>query len=227
MRGTSKLVGGGLFALACAACGGRLGSTSSDGAGAPDASAGVVPSNDSGAETIGIDASSPTGVVQGTDASQLGPDASTPPELDASLPVFEAGPPPMIDASTPYSWLKEAMVGDWIGTRTDPWDPPATVTVHFDPTEWYSAHCVDPSCVGGVWHRGTDDDLPQKTYHLFDLHADGTGEAYIVIAWTSTDTQQGILDEIAVDPTATMMTFNFWFPSVGQYGPVQFTLVRQ
>ena len=108
-----------------------------------------------------------------------------------------------------------------------PWDPPAKVTLHFDATGSYSAHCVDPSCVGGVWHEGVDADLPEKTYHLFDWHADGTGEAYIVIAFSATDTNQDVMDEITIDPTATRMTFNFWYPSVGGYGPVQFVLVRQ
>jgi len=38
--------------------------------------------------------------------------------------AYDAGQP---DGAMGYAWLKQAMIGDWTGERTDPWGPPATV----------------------------------------------------------------------------------------------------
>jgi len=159
----------------------------------------------------------------GTDASSGGTDARPPPTVDASVDAAGAS----IDAATPFGWMKQAMVGTWTGTRTDPWDPPATVTITLDASGSYSAHCVgsDPNC--SVWHYGTDADLPNKTYQLFDLHTDGTGEAYIEIAFSATEVDQGTLDNIAIDPNATMMNLDFYPTWSGRIGPVHLALVRQ
>jgi hypothetical protein len=120
-----------------------------------------------------------------------------------------------------------AIIGDWIGTRTDPWDPSATVLIHFDASGSYTAHCAgsDPSC--SVWHYGTDADLPNKTYALYDLHANGTSVASIQIAFSSTEAMRGTLDGISLDSSATSMSFDFYPSWLGMLGPVHFALKRQ
>ena len=124
--------------------------------------------------------------------------------------------------------MKQGMVGDWIGTRTDPWDPPATVTVDFTASGTYSAHCEgdDPSCQ--VWHYGTDADAPEKTYDLYNLAADGTGIARIWIYFSDVDTTcQGTLSSITLNAASTSLSFDFEPTWIGTIGPVHFALTRQ
>lgn len=214
-------------------CGGRYDSTPGGDAGGAGPVESGAPLADATAPT---DVTAPPPIEASIDGELIPPsdeggdaefEAAPPPDdlLDAS---FEAGPPPDIDATSPFGWMQQAMVGTWIGTRTDPWDSPATVTVTFEASGAYSAHCVvpDPSC--SVWHYGGDQDLPGKTYQLFDLHANGAGEAYIEIVWPIVLTQQqGTLDNIAIDPTATTMELDFYPTWQGRIGPVHLSLVRQ
>ena len=233
MRSLRYLV---LATLSACSCGGRVGE-------APQEDAGSTESLDDGQTSPGtrdsgapVDATTPgdssappaeaASDVQAEGPSDDGGLDTAPPNdlLDAS---FEASPAPDLDASTVFGWTQQAMIGSWIGTRTDPWDPPATVVVTFAQSGSYSAHCVvnDPNCL--VWHYGTDADLPNKTYQLFDVHGNGTGESYIQIAFGSTSANQGQLDNIAIDPTATTMTMDFYPTWLGRIGPVHLDLVRQ
>jgi hypothetical protein len=109
--------------------------------------------------------------------------------------------------------------------RTDPWDPAATVVVHFDASGSYTGHCL-ATCQGGVWHYGTDDDLPSKTYQVYNLLPDQTGQAHIVITYSATEALDGTLDAIAIDSTATTLSFDFYPTWLGMLGPVHFDLMR-
>jgi hypothetical protein len=75
--------------------------------------------------------------------------------------AYDAGQP---DGAMGYAWLKQAMIGDWTGERTDPWGPPATVNVDFKASGVYSAQCVGAdSC--SVW-------LDLRPRPFVRLHAD-------------------------------------------------------
>jgi hypothetical protein len=192
-------------ALIASACGGRIGLETS-----------VPGGDDSGAPELRDAAAS----LDATTSRDATPSADATPSPDAT-PV----PPPQIDASDRFSWMKQAMVGTWEGRRTDPWDTPAQVRIHFDASGKYTAHCI-PDSYGCVWHYGVDDDLPGKTYALFDLHADGTGMSHIGITFSASEVLAGTLDSITIDPAAMSLSFDFFPTWLGQLGPVHFDLRR-
>jgi hypothetical protein len=117
------------------------------------------------------------------------------------------------------------MVGTWQGTRTNPWDPDATVVVHFDASRTYTAHCLT-DCPDGVWHYGIDDDLPSKTYDVFTIDSAQAGEAHIEIAFDTTEALQGTLEGIAMDSAATTLSFDFYPTWDGTINAGHFTLTR-
>jgi hypothetical protein len=137
----------------------------------------------------------------------------------------DAAPRPA-DASDALAWMRQAMVGTWRGVRTDPWDPPAEVVIHFDASGTYSAHCANPPFDGCVWHYGTDRDMPTKTYELVSVNGNGVGTGSIMITFQPTEALKGSLDAVGIDPTATEMTLDFYPTWLGQLGPVHFALTR-
>ncbi len=145
------------------------------------------------------------------------------PLFDSSIDVLQ----PADDAATTYEWLRGAMVGTWRGVRTDPWEPPADVLIHLDAAGRYTAHCTDQQASDPcVWHYGTDQDLPGKTYELVTLTGNGKGSGRILIAFSATETRTGAFDSLVVDPTGMTMTFDFYPAWLGALGPVHFTLTR-
>jgi hypothetical protein len=203
------------------ACGGRTDSSPPEGVTRPDTThdGGSTPTPFAEAEAAPplpippIDyATPPTAIPDGS--SWQAPFGAPPSAPDSSLP-----PAPLFD------WMRRAIVGDWIGTRTNPWDPPATVRIHFDASQSYTAHCVDANC--SVWHYGIDDDLPNKQYQLYDLHADGTGLGRIFVAFSATDALEGRMDSITISADQQSLSFNFYPDWLGRtIGPVHFDLTR-
>ena len=231
-----------MFALSGAfGCGGRESGINTGTSSGRDASAATAPGSDlgSGVDTsVGPDAS-PGSPNASTDRTECTPsDGGAPDACEGAIP-YDSGIDPIdslspapspglaIDASSSFDWIEQAFVGNWTGTRTDPWDPAARVLIHFDATKTYTAHCavLDPMC--SVWHYGTDEDLPNKTYNLFDLHANGTGEAYIQIAFSASEAIEGTLDLIAINADTTTLAFDF-YPTwaAPTLGPVHFDLQR-
>jgi hypothetical protein len=190
-----------LAAAASAACGGLVGADFGGLVSASEAGAdSAPPADDSGADAVAPDT--------GEDVAQ---------DVVAQ------------DATTPFERLKQGIVGDWIGTRTDPWDPAAIVRVHFDASGTYTAHCVPATSSECAFHYESDDDLPNKTYDVYDLHMDGTGIARLFVVFPNDPNNpgQGTMDSIVLDATGSALTFDFypsWLNS--KIGPIHFTLNR-
>jgi hypothetical protein len=120
-----------------------------------------------------------------------------------------------------FARIKQGMVGTWIGTQTNPWDEGCPTTLTFEANGHYSGHSPADTCV--VFNYGTNDDSPEKTYQLTDVHATGEGWGEIQIYFSPGDTNQGELRHVALSPDGNLLNFECW---KGEYGPLVFSLKR-
>ena len=110
-----------------------------------------------------------------------------------------------------------------------PWVDPYHVRVSFESDGHYVANCVlpeseqnDTHCV--AFYYGSDVDVPEKTYALQDVLADGSGVGEIVLVWDVGTSNTGRIDAIRVNDDR--LTFKFWPTWLRRsIGPVRFDLV--
>jgi hypothetical protein len=133
---------------------------------------------------------------------------------------------PCVCVPETYQRVKAGMVGTWVGVETSPWVDPFTVRVVFGADGHYSAHCAQASCPAAVFYYGTDDDSPEKTYALTDVHADETCSGKIAIFFFPGDSTVGSLEAVTLSDDGQHLRFEFWSTWGGRSGPVVFDLTR-
>ncbi len=129
---------------------------------------------------------------------------------------------------TAFARIRDGMVGAWVGTETNPFTAAFQVLIVFTADGRYQALCHQMmSCPAPVFYYGTDANDVSKTYHLTDLHADGTGTGSIVIFFAPQDTDTGLLDEVTLSADGQRLQFQFWATwGGGNVGPFVFDLRR-
>ena len=161
------------------------------------------------------------------------PGSSSPTDPPAGGPASPAPTSPQLgarpnDRDGRYAWLKTAIIGSWSGVRTTPWDAAVEVAISFEAAGTYRSRCL----AGGtcqVWYYGIDDDAPGRTYSLEDVGTNlkATGTLAIPFTLDGKDVQEGRIERVDIDETATTLTFDFYATwGGGRYGPVHFDLKR-
>jgi hypothetical protein len=118
--------------------------------------------------------------------------------------------------------LRKGVLGTWVGTQTNPWQPPCATTMTFGSDGVYTAHSPGDGC--GVFYYGTNDDSPEKTYDLNDIHADGQGSGSLAIYFGPGNTNLGVLDHIVLSDDENQLSFEC---RKDGYGPLIFSLTRK
>src|SRR5262249_15221344 len=135
---------------------------------------------------------------------------------------FPTGP---ITAST-LDEFNAGMVGTWQGCVTTPtgWVPKYWVTMTFRSDGTYSARSdevLDGQHMIAMYY-GTDEDSPDKVWHLVDVHADGTASGTIDIVFDVGSVNRDDIRQIRL--MGDKLQFEYWH--FNTYGPVIFQLKR-
>lgn len=123
--------------------------------------------------------------------------------------------------------ITEAMVGQWKGSRTTFWDGRKDVEERFSAQGGYSARCLAGDCTAYYW--GIDEDHPNKTWRLVDVHTNREISGTLNVAFSSSlsDTQTGAIRALTMSADLQQLRYQFWNTWSGSsVGPVTFTLTR-
>lgn len=139
-------------------------------------------------------------------------------------PVLPPQPSPS-DRVGLLSWLQQAIIGRWGGSRTSPWEPtPMSVLLEFFPDGTYEARCEPARDLCGPLYWG--DDLvrgPGARYVLIDTNASGMGEGRLTAVFSGEAAWEGDI-EVLIDGTGAELRMRFVGPD--DRGPIVFTLER-
>lgn len=117
---------------------------------------------------------------------------------------------------------RAAIVGDWTGTVSNPWENSHQVKISFTADGHYSDAC-DGNCT--AFYYGDDGSSPYKTYKLVDVNTAGEVLGDIVIVFSGTTTTVDDIKHMVFSPDLQTLHFEVWH--LGTYGPVTFDLKRR
>jgi hypothetical protein len=118
--------------------------------------------------------------------------------------------------------VKNGVIGEWFGTATNPWVSSYQVTFTFDSYTHYSAWSLDSRST--ALYYGLDDDSPAKRYSIDDMQASGDAVGTIDIYFGPGNTVRNKLESIQL--SADLNHLKFYYMHFGEYGPMQYDLVR-
>jgi hypothetical protein len=121
------------------------------------------------------------------------------------------------------AWVKAGIVGEWVGTTTNVWEPPCIdVTVSFG-ASGYSAHSPGEACI--VFYWGTNADSPFKTYDLNDVKTNGEVYGDITLYFSGGSTVGAEIRHLILSDDKQDLTFEVWRQTVNN--PIVATLKRK
>ena len=120
--------------------------------------------------------------------------------------------------------LRRAIIGNWAGTRTSPWDGTHGVRLTFQDDGTWRAQC-DDDCF--VFYYGGYEVDPENGYTLSNVNDDGLATGRLRVSWGAEDsTQWGDLRVLTISDDETELRFEWWRTWGGEYGPLEFELGR-
>lgn len=117
---------------------------------------------------------------------------------------------------------RAAIVGDWTGTVSNPWENSHQVKITFTADGHYSDAC-DGNCT--AFYYGADGSSPYKTYKLFDVNTAGEVLGEIAIVFSGTTTTVDDIKHLTFSADLQTLHFEVWH--LGTYGPITFDLRRR
>jgi hypothetical protein len=132
---------------------------------------------------------------------------------------------PCVCAGATLAWFRAQMAGQWVGTRTSPWETEATgVTLEFKTDGTWSGTCVGEDC--SIFYYGSSVETAKNRYTLTFVNDDQIAFGRITLTWSFDDSTEGDLRRIRFGADQKELFFEFWNTWSGEYGPVAFSLHR-
>ncbi len=118
--------------------------------------------------------------------------------------------------------VTDAIVGDWVGSASSPWDQPREVSFSFHSDGTYSASSLvsDYRALG----YGSDDDSPYKAYSINNVLDNGQSEGEITVWFEGSNTNVGALRKLEVSKDGKFLKFEFWHRN--EFGPIKYVLMK-
>lgn len=118
--------------------------------------------------------------------------------------------------------VTDAIVGDWVGSASSPWDQPHEVSFSFHSDGTYSAS----SLVSGytALGYGSDDESPYKAYSINNVLDNGQSEGEITVWLEGSNTSVGAIRKLEISKDGKFLKFEFWHRN--EFGPIKYVLMK-